>query len=119
MNEILPLLISFQIKHFLCDFVFQTQYMLRKSSLKGWTAPLFSHVLVHGLGTLAIVVLIRPELYWLALADATVHFVIDRAKVLASAKSTTASKKFWVALGLDQSLHHVTHYLIIGAIIWL
>lgn len=126
------LLILYQIKHFICDYPLQGQYMLGK--FKGgteWILPLLAHVGVHGLFTAVICLFFNPSLAIpLAIFDMTVHFIMDRIKASpnmlgkyqALTKSTfmTATNeekksnvKFWWALGLDQGVHHLTHYAII------
>ena len=129
---IFVLLIIFQIKHFIADFPLQTEYMLRKFSPKwDFLLPLLAHSLVHAGLTLIIALCVKPELaVKLAILDLTIHFIMDRIKAgpkyLGKFKSLTASefntatqdqkvgnKLFWWSLGLDQSVHHLTHYLII------
>lgn len=111
------LLILFQIKHFVADFPLQREYMLRKT-LSGWefVLPLSVHCLVHSALTLAILIWFRPELWWLALFDFAVHFVMDRVKSGPKYLGRYHDKSkpgFWNALGFDQMIHHFTHYLII------
>lgn len=79
--------------------------------------PLLSHSLVHALFTFLIAYAFRPELALsVALLDLVVHFTMDRIKAgpkyLGRFKDMY-DKKFWWSLGLDQSVHHLTHYLII------
>ena len=70
----------FEIKHFLCDFVLQTDYMLGKFKEKGWVLPLASHCAVHGLFTLLILLAMSPKHWYLCLIDFIWHFAIDRIK---------------------------------------
>lgn len=84
------LLVAYQLKHFLADYIFQGEYQLGKFK-PGWEflGPLVSHVLFHFFGTVAIV---AGTLYYfdkpaplgfaviLGLFDATVHFFMDRIK---------------------------------------
>ena len=95
--------------------------------------PLAGHVLIHGAMTLVICVNYGPlsTAIWLALFDASIHFVMDRIKaspkymgrwkVLSAGEWPTATPEkkranniFWSCLGIDQMVHHLTHY----AIIW-
>jgi hypothetical protein len=52
-------------------------------------------------------------------ADAGIHFTIDRIKASPSmfGRIGMARPLFWEVLGVDQMLHHLTHYLIIYMII--
>lgn len=122
MRLVFLLLVIYQLKHFLCDYPLQTQYMLGK--FKGgdeWKLPLLAHAGVHGAGTLLIGLCFTPLFgiaLMLALADFFAHFVIDRIKVLKGSYPQT-DKRFWWALGADQMAHHFTHYLIITILVWL
>ena len=60
-EQILILLIAFQVKHWICDYPLQTPYMLQKFKLKGWVHPLFCHARVHALGTLLITVVFLSQ----------------------------------------------------------
>ena len=78
---IFSLLIIYQIKHFIADYPLQGQYMLGKFKPDwGFFWPLAAHAGVHGLMTLGIVWYFNPSLWWLALVDAGIHFVMDRVK---------------------------------------
>jgi len=102
-----------------------------------YIAPLFAHVFVHGTFTFYIT-LFSTGLMILAFGlmafDMTCHFIMDRIKaspdILGRFKpltketyptATMDEKKsnmyFWWSLGLDQSVHHLTHYAIIYFII--
>lgn len=140
MYLVLFLAVVFQVKHFLSDFPLQGKYMLRKFS-PGWDfiGPLLAHVSVHGAFTFLIVYTIlffTQPLFALkmALIDMCVHFTMDRLKAgpkylgrfkaLAASEYMQASDKakrwnnyFWWSLGLDQMVHHITHYYIIYRII--
>ena len=111
------LLIAFQVKHFVADFPLQTQYMLRKTEA-GWAfvIPLGVHCLIHAVMTAAIVVWIKPELLWLAFADFVIHFAMDRLKSgprYLGRFNDPKRTSFWVALGFDQLVHHLTHLWIV------
>ena len=122
MKLIFLLLVLYQIKHFLCDYPLQTQYMLGK--FKGgceWKLPLTAHAAVHAAGTLVIGLCFAPVFgiaMLLALLDFAAHFGIDRLKVVKGSYSQT-DKRFWWALGADQMAHHFTHYAIISLLVFL
>lgn len=129
---IFELLLLFQVKHFLADFPLQSPYMLRKFS-PNWDFffPLLAHCAVHAAFTLAIVAFYKPEMALkMAALDLVLHFTMDRLKaspkLLGRFKALTASEYataseaqksgntyFWWSLGLDQAVHHLTHYAII------
>lgn len=149
------LLVVYQLKHFLADYPFQTEYMLGKFK-DGWgfVKPLTAHAGVHALFTYWIVLIYSWDFKLavaLALFDFTVHFGMDRIKAgrrylgrfkplspteYANMKGYIANEEamsdlygkippgaakqalwhnkfFWWALGFDQMVHHLTHYVII------
>lgn len=137
-ETIFVLLVIFQLKHFFADFPLQNVYMFGKGNA-GWdfVPPLLAHALVHA--TLSFIIA-----YWftgafffsfaLGLFDLVIHFIMDRIKAgpkylgrygyLAKHEFSSASeaqlhndKKFWVALGFDQMVHHLTHFAIIHLIV--
>lgn len=115
------LLIVFQIKHFICDFPLQREYMLKKT-LPGWefVPPLALHCAVHASFSLAIIMVVRPTLWKLALLDFAVHFAMDRIKSGPKYLGRFNDKDrpgFWNSLGFDQMIHHFTHYLIVWSIV--
>ena len=118
-DMIFALLIVFQFKHWLCDYIFQTNYMLKKANKVGWLLPLLSRSVVHAYFTFLIVLSINPDLLWLSLVDLTTRFLIDKLKAdkRMLGRFTITTKMFWVSLGLDQMLHHLTHYFIIYTLV--
>ncbi len=118
---IFVLLIIYQFKHFIADFPLQREYMLRKT-LPQWDflLPLITHCLVHAVLTLVICLVYAPQLWWLAIFDFVVHFVMDRIKsgprYLGRYNNLTQSG-FWNVLGFDQMVHHLTHIYIIYVIV--
>ncbi len=118
---VFTLLIVFQIKHFIADFPLQREYMLKKVS-PSWdfVLPLVLHSGVHAVFTLAICLTYRPALWWLALMDFVIHFIMDRIKSGPRYLGRYNDKNragFWNALGIDQMVHHLTHLWIIWALL--
>lgn len=115
------LLVLFQIKHFIGDFPLQREYMLKKF-LPGWEffIPLATHCVVHALLTLAIVMAVSFNLWWLAVIDFVIHFVMDRIKSGPRYLGRFSDKNragFWNSFGIDQMIHHLTGFYIIWVII--
>ena len=115
---VFALLVVFQVKHLLGDYVFQTGWMVRGKgrSGAGFVFPLSVHVLVHAVMTLGILLVVHPKMWYLALVDFAAHFIMDRIKAspqLFGRYSDTTKQSFWIPLGFDQMVHHLTHYLII------
>lgn len=158
MLEIFILLFLFQVKHFISDFILQTEYMLGKFKTEGWILPLTCHCLVHVGFTLVIALMFNPSVALsVSVIDFVIHFTMDRIKAspkmlgkydainkkefiqyanrLSDCKkdkclhweiprlenSMLSRKKentmFWRALGIDQGVHHLTHYFIIYMIV--
>lgn len=135
---IFKLLVIFQIKHFVADYPLQNSYMLRKFLPgKEFILPLSAHCLVHAVYTFLIALSFNQTLKFslvLALLDFIIHFIMDRIKaspnILGRFKPLTAkeypyandeekksNKYFWWSLGLDQAVHHLTHYFLIYLIL--
>jgi hypothetical protein len=126
-QDILILLVAFQLKHFLADYPLQTPYMLGKfKGGKEWILPLSAHSCIHAVFTLLICVgytVYRGEaskLVWmLPIADYVVHFIVDRVKASPNllGRFKPHQPYFWWALGADQAAHHLTHYVIIAILV--
>jgi len=107
-DNILYLLIAFQVKHLLCDYFLQfPRHFTVKGTYGKWGG--IEHALIHALGTL---LLLNPIA---ALIDFVVHYHIDWAKMkLGAVKGWKPdNNKFWWALGVDQFAHHITYILLI------
>lgn len=163
------LLVLFQIKHFVADYLLQNEYMLGKFKDKDWALPLSTHCFVHAWLTFCVAINVTTLGLSLMVStlDFGLHFIMDRvkaspkmlgkyhaltkieyrnlrldlndiedrideyssinfypnglAKMLLAKKSVKlkmdSNRKFWWTLGLDQGVHHLTHYLIIAIIL--
>lgn len=125
---IFVLLIVFQVKHFVVDYVvqFSRPDSMKKFEADGWTFPLFKHANDHGMASAFIVstVLYAVDTPWLPLIllslwayafDLIVHFTMDRIKAspYMLGKHEFPSREYFFSLAADQSVHHMTHYVII------
>lgn len=107
-------MLLFIVKHLVADFLLQSRWMaLGKERAEGWRAPLAAHAAIHAIGTLALCLIVAPALAGLAALDFVVHAGVDRGKgALGRRFSATPDKTvFWWLLGVDQSLHALTHFL--------
>jgi Protein of unknown function (DUF3307) len=112
------LLSVFALKHFIADFLLQTNWIARgKERVVGWFAPLAVHVLCHAVLTLAIALAIAPHLWWLALVDLIVHAAIDRGKSLTGHWGgwEFSQGAYWWLMGFDQFLHQLTNIALAAA----
>lgn len=103
---------AFTLKHFIADFLLQSDWIARgKDSPRDWPLPLAVHLAIHAGMTLAIVSIAAPHLWWLAPADFAVHGAIDRGKSLISQRGgwNIDDQSFWWLIGADQFLHQITN----------
>jgi hypothetical protein len=103
---------AFALKHFLADFVLQSNWMAAgKEQAHRWAAPLAAHAGCHAVLTLLLALVIVPGLWWLGLVDFLVHGGIDRAKAWTSRRLNLKQNEagWWWVFGADQLLHHLTH----------
>lgn len=121
-NFIFLLMIVFQVKHFVADFILQHNYMLKKIRPQwDFILPLTLHCLVHGVMTLLICLVFRPDLWWLSAVDFFTHFFLDRLRSgprYLGRYNDVHKKSFWVILGLDQMLHQLTHIYLVWAMVF-
>ncbi len=116
---LLCLYISFRLKQFVCDFMLQSDWMALTKGQPGREGykALFSHTIVHGVGTTVVAVIFAPALWWLGVLDFVVHSLVDRMKGLITYHKGWSydSRWFWWSFGLDQEAHNYTHlaYIII------
>ncbi len=109
---ILAAIVAFQFKHLIADFLLQTAWMANgKEQPQGWALPLAAHVAIHTVATALIFAVWAPAYVWMAGVDFVVHFAIDRTKGVAGRALNVDSTKtvFWWLIGVDQTLHHLTH----------
>lgn len=105
------LLLTF--KHIIADFVLQNGWMAHgKDSKSGWALPLLVHCLIHLSVAMALILIVAPRFWFVALIDFAVHLTIDRAKGFISARFGVNQEHpwFWTLIGVDQALHHLTDF---------
>lgn len=105
-----------QVKHFVADFVLQTDRMVVEKGIYGARYGIY-HSLIQSVGTFLAFCWIHPLLGILtAFVDFLAHYHIDWAKININKKwsYTPANKEFWFWLGLDQLAHQLTYVLLVG-----
>jgi len=119
--SLLLLYTAFRLKHFVCDFMLQTDWMALTKGMPGKDGyrALFYHTAIHAIGTTLIVLIFIPSLWWLGLVDFIIHSVIDRIKGVLTYKKGWGPKDtvFWWTFGLDQEAHNFTHLAYIVVIV--
>lgn len=115
------LMAAFCIKHWVADYLLQTAKMVREKGHYGRIGGL-QHAGVHAICTffvlLAFGLPVQAALVFAAI-EYIVHYHIDFGKETLSRRlgDTPADHRFWVVLGFDQMLHHLTYAaMIIGAL---
>jgi len=107
------LLVGFQIKHFIADYLLQTSWIIagkgKLSSLGG-----YAHAGIHVLGSLVVLLLVQtplPALLGLLAAEFVIHYGLDYSKVGygRGVDQSGNAKRFWALHGLDQLLHQLTY----------
>lgn len=118
---LLLIYIAFRVKHFVGDFILQTDWMAMTKGVSGKEGykALLSHTVIHAAGTFIVTLIFAPALWWLALVDFAVHTVIDRVKgrITKVKEWKPTDTVFWWAYGLDQELHNYTHLAFIVVIV--
>lgn len=123
-NEPLLLLESYallQIKHYLCDFLFQLKYQRRHKGTFLHPGGLV-HAGLHGIGSIPAMLLLAPPIWLMGVLMAgefVVHYALDWTKEQAvkTYTLTTEHYTFWQALGLDQMAHHLTYGAMLAALV--
>lgn len=105
------------IKHFICDFPLQANPWLYRNKGTYLHAGGITHAGIHAMGTLLVLAPFIGSLSMLyAAIDMVVHYHIDWAKMNISKHydlQPNNSEQFWILLGFDQLLHHITYFVII------
>ena len=76
-----------------------------------------THAGIHALGTMLVLApFIGSACLLYAMIDMVLHYHIDWAKMNVSKRydlQPNNSQRFWILLGFDQWLHHVTYFAIV------
>ncbi len=116
-GTLLLLLLLFQVKHFLADFLWQTDWMFLNKGRYGHPGGL-AHAGLHAVFT-AVVLLFAPAPLGLLLAlvalEFVIHYHVDWSKDHFTRRGsyTVEEKGFWVLFGLDQGAHQLTYVLLL------
>ncbi len=120
-TTIIAMLLCFQVKHFVADYLLQPGWMLRgKGDVR--QAGGYVHAGLHALGSLPALWLAGLGLQGmtiLAVAEFAVHYGIDFAKAGLSRRSRKGpdSRAYWALHGGDQLLHQLTYVgLVVGVL---
>jgi hypothetical protein len=105
-----------QIKHFICDFVLQSEYQIRKKALYGHRAGL-THAGTHILGSIPALLMISvsPVPIGACLVfEFVVHYHADWLKArFDNRRGSHKDRTYWTVFGLDQLVHQLTYVAIL------
>jgi len=118
---VLLVLLLLQLKHFVCDFVLQTQYQMRYKGIYGHPGGLV-HAGLHMIGSAAVLIVLNvttllqiPAMLLVVLlaAEFVLHYHIDWGKEQV-VKPFVAEQGavYWAIFGFDQFLHQATYVAI-------
>lgn len=107
-------LLLLQIKHFLVDYLLQTDEQIKTKGSYGNLTGL-SHSFYHGLFTAVVFFPFTDSMFALSLGllDFIIHYHIDYVKTKYGNKDIT-TKAFWNHMGYDQMAHQFTYVLFIA-----
>jgi hypothetical protein len=113
----LEAMLAFQLKHYLCDFVLQTQFQARKKGIYAHIAGI-THAGTHVIGSVPALLILGCDLRMvliLLLAEFLVHYHTDWAKARIDRARGAAGQDhvFWMLFGLDQLVHQLTYIAMI------
>jgi len=118
-SQVLILVMLFQCKHAIADFLLQSRYILANRHRYGHPGGLL-HVLFHLIGSAAVFLLFgtgASTLFLLLIFEGLFHYHLDWAKdnYVRRADLKSTDYMYWVAIGIDQALHHLSYV----GLIWL
>jgi hypothetical protein len=106
-------LLAFEAKHFICDFVIQTEWQVRTKGIYGHPGG-FIHSGAHALASIPAILVWGPSLKLLAalvVAEFIIHYHMDWSKEhIGKRKGLRVDMgAYWTLFGLDQFVHQLTY----------
>ena len=117
MALVLWALFALQVKHFLCDFVLQTQFQVSTKGIYGHIGGLI-HSGYHMFLSLPALFILQAPLRAIAiimLGEFLIHYHTDWAKANIDGHFGwgQADSRYWMLFGADQLVHQLTYLLIV------
>ena len=109
----IAMLVLFQVKHFVADYLLQPGWMLRgKGDVR--RAGGYVHAAIHAVGSLPALLIAGPGASLMAalvVAEFAVHYMIDFSKASLSTRSLSGpdTQAYWTLHGADQLMHQMTY----------
>ena len=112
-TSLLIVLVLFQDKHFLCDFVLQSIWQVSNKGNYGHIAGII-HAGLHAIGSIhALLILTQSPVFIaaLCLGEFVIHYHTDWSKARIDAKLELTDKEwaYWVIFGAYQFVHQLTY----------
>jgi len=106
-------LLALELKHFLCDFVLQTEYQVRTKGIYGHFGG-FVHSGLHILGTLPALLILGASMKAMAIilaVEFVIHYHADWMKIAVDKRTQWGmdDQRYWIMFGLDQLIHQLTY----------
>ncbi|MBL6853489.1 MAG: DUF3307 domain-containing protein [Alphaproteobacteria bacterium] len=113
MALILWALLALELKHFLCDFVLQTEYQVRTKGIYGHFGG-FIHSGLHIIGTIPALIILGASVKAMAIvlaAEFVIHYHADWMKIAVDKRTKWGmdDQRYWILFGLDQLIHQLTY----------
>ena len=110
-------LLALQVKHFLCDFVLQTEYQVRTKGIYGHFGG-FIHSGLHMVGSIPALLIMQAPLRAIVIimiGEFLIHYHTDwtKANVDAHFDWGPTNVRYWMLFGADQLVHQLTYLAIV------
>jgi len=106
-------LLALELKHFLCDFVLQSEYQLRTKGIYGHFGG-FIHSGLHILFTIPALLILGASVTAIAIilaVEFVVHYHADWMKSAVDKRYNwgITDQRYWILFGTDQLIHQLTY----------
>jgi hypothetical protein len=112
------LLFLLALKHYIADFLFQSEYQVSQKGIYGAGGGV-EHAIWHAMLTFLVLVMVLELVlpaFVLGILDGLVHYHIDYVKARWGSKDAN-TQRFWRELGFDQFCH-MTFYIWLAWILY-
>jgi Protein of unknown function (DUF3307) len=113
------ILLLFQVKHLICDFILQGPYQYLNKGKYGHPGGLL-HIGIHAIGSIIVLsawLTSQTNMWWLVIFEAIIHYHMDWTKVnickIFDWKPTN-SEYYWWLTGSDQFVHQITYIAMVA-----
>ena len=112
-------LLALELKHFLCDFVLQTEYQVRTKGIYGHFGG-FIHSGLHIVATIPALLILGASIKAMAIVLAVefaIHYHADWMKIAIDRRTRWGmdDQRYWILFGVDQLIHQLTYIGILFA----